>query len=125
LRRRYDGLVLRGQKEVDRWVETGRTEDARSRSLAQSALDGSVDQSITFLTENEGVQELIQSQGVSLASEVVEEVRERAVSADNFFEGVIRAMFRRQPRSALPDPPPEVKEQAVPFRQIKGRSIRK
>jgi hypothetical protein len=125
LRRRYDRLVLRGQQEVDRWVETGRTEDAHSRSLAQSAVNGSVDQSINFLTANEGVQELIQSQSVSLAGEVVEEVRERAVSADDFFEGVIRAMFRRPRRSELPEPPPEVKKQAVPFRQIRGRLIRK
>ena len=117
LRRRHDRLVLRGQQEVDRWIETGRTEDARSRSLAQNALYGSVDQSINYLTANDEIQELIQSQSVSLAGEVIEEVRERTVSADNFIEGVIRSMFRRPPRSELPEPPPEVKEQAVPFRQ--------
>lgn len=125
LRKRYSRLVLRGQQEIDRWIETGRAEDARGRALAQNALYGSVDRSISYLTTSDEIQDLIQSQSVSLAGEVVEEVRERAVSADNFFEGVIRSMLRRPPRSDLPEPPPEIKEQAIPFRQIRGRIIRK
>ena len=116
---------MRGQREVDRWVEIGRTEDINSRDLTQTALSGTLDSSLSYMATNEDVQELIQSQSVSLAGEIIEEIRERTVSADNFLEAVYRTALRRPSRSELPEPPAVVKEQAIPSRQIRGRIVRK
>ena len=57
---------------------------------------------------------MVQTQSIGLAEEVVEEVRERTVSADNFVEGVVRAVLRRPSRSELPYPPEELRLRAIP-----------
>ena len=124
-RRRYEELVLRGQREVNRWVDSGQTEDTRSRQFAQTTLEKSFDKSIDYLTTNEEIKELIETQSVSLASEVVEEIRERAVSADMLLERIIRIFLRLTPRAKLPSPPPQVMEQARPFVRRAGRVVRK
>lgn len=102
-----------------RWVEVGRAEEARSRALARVAFDKTVDQYIEYLTTNPEVQELVQTQSTGLANEVIEEVRERTVSADSLLEGMARSFLRRLPRRALP-PPPTLRMIAAP-RQAKIR----
>jgi hypothetical protein len=109
----YNRLVDRGQSEVDRWVETGRREEARSRRLAQTAMKTSVDSSIDYLTHNQEVQELVQTQSTGLATEVIEEVRERTFSADTYLENWLRKIFRMKPRSAIPGPPEDVLQRAM------------
>jgi hypothetical protein len=123
--RRYDELVLRGQHEVDRWIGAGQTEDTKSRLVAQAALEQSFDRGIDYLTTNEEIKELIETQSVSLAGEVIEEIRERAVSADNLLEGAVRMILHKPPRSELPAPPAEISEQAHPFVRRAGRIVRK
>jgi len=121
----FEKWVQRGQEEVNLWIETGRSEDEHSQALARAAFYERVDTTIDYLSAEPGVRDLVQSQGVSLAGEVVEEVRERSVSADNFLEGVVRTMLRKPPRSELPEPPQEVKSKAESSRQVQGRSIQK
>jgi len=124
-RQRYNELVWRGQREVNRWVEAGLTEDTRSRLIAQNALENSFDRGIDYLTTNEEIKELIETQSVSLAGEIVEEVRERAVSADNLLEGIVRMILRKPPRDSLPPPPEVVMQQARPYIRRAGRIVRK
>jgi hypothetical protein len=81
-RKRYRKMVTASQHRVDRWIEIGRQEESRSRMMAQTALTGTVDETIDYLGDMPGVQQLIATQSTSLASEVVEEVRERTVAAD-------------------------------------------
>jgi hypothetical protein len=125
LRDRIETLAERGQEQVDRWVENGRIEEQRSRDLAQRTFTGQVDEAINYLTSDEEVQELVQSQGVGLVGEILEETRERSLSADSLLEEIVRSMFRRPPRTELPPPAPEVQVQAVSFRQLRGRIINK
>jgi hypothetical protein len=71
------------------------------------------DQYIEYLNKNpEMVQDLVTGQSTGLASELVEEVRERTVSADNVFEMIARSILRRTPREELPEPPREVQRRA-------------
>jgi hypothetical protein len=112
VRRRVDVLAARGQQQVDHWVATGRQETAYSRRLAHAALTERVDNAIEYLTSNDEVQELVQSQSAGLVDEVIEETRERTVSADNFLESVVRSVLRRPPRGHLPEPPPALKARA-------------
>jgi hypothetical protein len=112
-RKRYNKLVNRGQLQVAEWIDIGREEEIRSRQLVQVALNETVDTSIEYLAENTEIQELIQSQGTGLANEVVEEIRERTVSADTLFENVLRSILRLKPRSEMSGPPLEVRLRAL------------
>lgn len=125
MRNRFEQLALRGQQEVERWIEIGQREETISRELANTTLVEQVNDSIEYLAANEKVQELVQSQSVGLIGEIVEETRERSVSADNYLEAWVRTMLRRPMRSELPKPPPELKARAVPYRRIQGKVIKK
>ena len=125
LRNRIDHLAQRGQSEVDRWIEVGRKEERLGRELASTALSEQVDHSIEYLTSNDEVQELVQSHSVGLIGEIVEETRERTVSADNYLEAWVRTMLRRPMRSELPEPPQGIIERANPYRRIQGKVIKK
>lgn len=117
IRYRFDNLVSRGQEEVDSWIERGKSEDVQSRILVETAFQDQLDSGVDYLAENPKIQEIIQGQSLSLAEEAIEEVRERAVSGDNFIEGFFRRLLRRQPRRELPGPPPEVRARAISGRK--------
>jgi hypothetical protein len=104
-RRRLRRLVARGEMEVSRWARGGRYEEARSQAVAARAFDDVVDAFMEYMATNPELQELVQAQSSGLANEVVEEVRERTVSADAFLEGLARSILRRAPRSEMPEPP--------------------
>lgn len=125
IRQRVDRLAERGQSQVAHWIEVGREEEIRSRSLASTALTEQVDSSIQYLTSNEEVQELVKSQSVGLVGEIVEETRERTVSADNYLEAWVRTMLRRPMRSSLPEPTAEIKARAIPLRRVQGKVVHK
>ncbi len=125
LRNQINYLAEHGQIQVDHWIEIGREEDERSRAIASAALTDQVDTSIQYLTNNKEVQELVQSQSVGLVGAIVEETRERTVSADNYLEAWVRTMLRRPMRSELPDPEPELQERANPYRRIQGKVVKK
>ena len=121
LRRQVDRLAERGEAELMRWVERGRQETEHGRKLVNTAISSTVDRSIETLTTNPEVQELVQKQSTGLANEMLEEVRERTVSADNFLEGIARRILRRKPREQLPEPPVELIERATSARSQKGK----
>jgi hypothetical protein len=112
-RRQIDRLAARGQQEVQHWIERGRSEEQRSRAVAALAFDETIDAFLEYLTQNPEVKDLVQSQSSGLANEVLEEARERAVSADHFLESLARSLLRRIPRSRLPEPPPELRQSAM------------
>lgn len=110
--RRYEGLVARGERILDRWIQVGQREAETSYQVFDHALHGSVDDSIEYLAENPEVKELVQMQSTGLADEAIEEIRERSVSADNFVEGLLRHLLRKMPRQEIPPPPEEVRMRA-------------
>jgi hypothetical protein len=116
IHRRLDSWAARGEAEVEGWIDLGRQEEQASRSLAEAAMHERIENAIDYLTANEEVQELVQSQSAGLVDSVVVEARERTVSADNFLEALVRSVLHRTPRWELPSPPPEVRHQATPPR---------
>lgn len=108
LRRRYDSLIERGENELNRLILVGRSEYEQSRRMAQIAIDDSFDEAVESLATKPEVQDLIQSQGIGLAGEVINEMRERTISADNFIDGIFRSILRRKPRSLIPPPKFEI-----------------
>ena len=88
------------------WIARGRIEARHSRALARAALTEIVHDVIDALAEEPAIQNLIQSQSTTLAGEVLDEVRERTVSADIYVDSLSRRFFRRARRS----PPLDVTE---------------
>lgn len=107
--RAVNRLVTRGQKRVTDWVELGRTHEPGARQLARKSYLGIVDEFISHLAENEELADLVQEQGMSLASEAVDEFRTRSVSADAIAENIVRRILRRPPHRELPQPPEDVR----------------
>jgi hypothetical protein len=60
----------------------------------------------------ESVQNLVAGQTIGLTTEIMNEVRERAVTADSVAEMIVRRLLRRKQRDELPAPPPEVQRRA-------------
>lgn len=58
------------------------------------------------------VQTLVQGQSMNLANEVMNEVRERSVTADSLAEMIVRRVLGRKARTELPPPPTEVQRRA-------------
>jgi hypothetical protein len=106
--RAFDRLVTRGQKRVNDWIELGRTQEPGARRLARESYLKILDEFIGHLAENEELADLVQEQSVGLASEAVDEIRSRTVSADALAEGFVRRILRRPPRRELPSPSEEI-----------------
>jgi hypothetical protein len=69
---------------------------------------------IDYLNEHpDAVQNLIQGQSVSLASDVLDGVRERTVTADSLAESIVRGLLGRKPRGDVPEPPEQIQRRAV------------
>jgi hypothetical protein len=60
----------------------------------------------------EPVQYLIQGQTIGMTNQIMDEVRERAVTADSVVEMIVRRVLGRKQREQLPPPPPEVQRRA-------------
>ena len=112
VRRRYNGLIRRGEESLARWIEDGRIEEPPSRQLARMTYVELVDEFIDQLAKNPQLQSVITQQSIGVASDMRDEVRERTVTADNLMEGLVRRILRRTPRAELPGPSPEVQRWA-------------
>jgi hypothetical protein len=109
----YGAMQKRGEDRLKRWIAIGQREEARSRVLADQTFTRIVDDVIDYLADKPEVQDLIAGQTTGLASEVLDEVRERTVSGDSFLEGIVRAVLRKTPRAELPPPSIEIRQSAV------------
>jgi hypothetical protein len=68
-----------------------------------------VDNYIAYLNQNPTqVQNLASVQGLSMAEEITDALRERLVTGDSALEALARRLFQRKPRFELPGPPAEV-----------------
>jgi hypothetical protein len=116
LRRQMDTLVARGETEVNRWIARGRSEEMYSRQFVDTALQRSFESSIHGVVQHAEVREMIHEQGAGLADELVEEVREHAISTDDYLERLVRKYLKRTPRENLPEPPESVRLRAMHMR---------
>ncbi len=121
--RGFDRMVRRGESELGRWGEIGKIEEERSREVLKNATITTVDSSIDYLSTNPDIQELVQYQSTSLVTDLIEEVRERAVSVNTIIEGWVRKTLGLVPRSEIPGPPPEVRRRAELFPTTSRRPV--
>jgi hypothetical protein len=90
---RSNGAVPR--QELAAWIARGRAEEQRSRAVARVALAEITRDVMHYLTHDDAVQELIQSHSGGLVEDTLDEVRERAVSADLAVSRVVDRLLRR------------------------------
>ena len=111
-----DAIVVLARREgvrqaVAELVRSPVMEDAVTTLVRSPAMEDAVtylvgtkamDEAISTLAHSPALVELVHTQSSSIADAVVEEVRERAVSADIFAERLARRLLRRPPRAKLP-----------------------
>jgi uncharacterized RDD family membrane protein YckC len=106
VRVRFHRYQERGEQQLARWQTQGRSEEVRSRAVAEASLGVFVQRSVSDLTESEQIQVLVQqivaSQSTGMFEKLVEEVRERMVSLDI----VLDRRIRRSAVTELPPRPP-------------------
>lgn len=106
VRRGFDQLVTNGEELVESWIDTGRVREKESRAMARQAAAILVDDFLEYLSTNEGVQELVQEQGISMTGEALAEMRKRSANADEFAEQIFQIILRRrsQPEKQIDQP---------------------
>jgi hypothetical protein len=99
--------------EVARLVSVGYRQEHVSRAMTLDSLEHLLNLALDYLATKPEIRDLIEQQGLSMAGEVVESVREGTVAADNLIERLVRSLLHRPPRSQLPEPPAVVRRQAM------------
>jgi hypothetical protein len=89
-----------GQKQLARWAQVGRREEAQSRALAFDALTVLRENMLARVSESPDVKNVIREQSEGIAVTAVSELRERSARADNLAERTVGRFFRggRNPR---------------------------
>jgi hypothetical protein len=97
LGRSLDSFVTRRQADIARWREAGRQAEREGRLTAREALSSSTHDVFGYMAQEPQVRDLIQQQGVTMASTALGEVRARTATADRWVERVVRKALRMQP----------------------------
>ena len=97
------------ERRLARLVEVGKEQEARARSLADTAFRGVTEVSIREATvrvveevaHSDKAREVLRAETLSAAEAAVGEVREIAKEADSRLENLARSIFRRAPRRLI------------------------
>ena len=91
------------QERFDELVRIGRMEERHSRLLAEVALedvsDSSIGEMVHRVSTSEEVRGVIRTESAGATEEVIDDVRDRAATADDRVEQRTRSILRRSPRS--------------------------
>jgi hypothetical protein len=105
LGRSLDRFLTHRQADIARWREAGRQAEHEGRLTAREALSSSTDEVFGYMAQEPQVRELIQQQGVTMASTALGEVRSRTATADRWVERVVRRALRMPPLQDTGTPP--------------------
>jgi uncharacterized RDD family membrane protein YckC len=108
LRYGVDRVVEARDQQIDRWVATGRALDTGSRAVAEVSLVRAAEDTVDIVTVEPHVQALVQeivaAQGTGITEELIDEVREHALSTDlGMDRGWASLRGRPKPDIATPD----------------------
>jgi hypothetical protein len=95
-------------RTLSEWIERGQMEERRSKQIARLALAELTHEALDYLAHDQSLQDLVQKQSRGLAADMLDEVRERAVSADVTVDRFMARLFRR--RAALSEAGDAVRE---------------
>ena len=104
VRDQYDHAAARGEKVLDHLIQRGRIEEHNSRQiLQQKAVDDLINEFAEYLILKIKVQEIVQREGTTMATSVVDEFRDQSSNVDGLLEQKLRSIFRK----SAPDEPVE------------------
>jgi hypothetical protein len=102
-RRRYHGLVARGESVVTSLEDIGRAEARASRTLIRRQVsDETIEELLSYVVEKAKIKELIAEQGAEVTEDVVTEMRVRSEQVDGSLDKIIDNILRRQKRDLPP-----------------------
>lgn len=97
IRNRFAAYNEEGEAVVNSWLRTGRREEAASRYLVRNqAYEKIIDDAIEYLANKPEIADLIESQSVGMAEEILNEVRGRSSQFDAALEERVKRLFGRQ-----------------------------
>lgn len=99
LGRSLDRFLSRRQDDIARWRETGRQAEHEGRLTAREALSSSTHEVFGYMAQEPQVRDLIEQQGVTMASTALGVVRSRTANADRRVERFVRQALGMQPLS--------------------------
>jgi hypothetical protein len=103
---RYEHAAARGEEAVERLMMRGRREELNSRRMVQrKALDDLVNDLLEYVVVKTDVQELIEEEGIGMATGMLDEYREQSADVDALLERRVKAIFRRGASSHPATPP--------------------
>jgi hypothetical protein len=97
LGRSLDHFLTRRQDDIARWREAGRQAEHEGRLTAREALSSSTHEVFGYMAQEPQVRDLIEQQGVTMASTALGVVRSRTATADRKVERFVRRALGMQP----------------------------
>ena len=95
--RTLDRFLASRQEDIARWREAGRQAEHEGRLTAQEALATSTHEVFGYMAQEPQVRDLIEQQGVTMASTALGAVRSRTANADRRVERFVRRALGMQP----------------------------
>ena len=96
LGRSLDRFLSRRQDDIARWREAGRQAEHEGRLTAREALSSSTHEVFGYMAQEPQVRDLIEQQGVTMASTALGAVRTRTATADRKVERFVRRALGMQ-----------------------------
>ncbi len=123
-RQQFDAYVERGEEQVRYWEALGRREEQYSRLMTRTAVVTTVESTVTEVTRNPQVVELVQAQSVGILTEVLEEFRERVVALDILLRRFFGRLVGRAPVAVedMAMPPDYVRENLRKLEMVRKAS---
>jgi hypothetical protein len=114
LGRTLDRFLASRQQDIARWREAGRQAEHEGRLTAQEALATSTHEVFGYMAQEPQVRDLIEQQGVTMASTALGAVRSRTATADRKVERFVRRALGMQPLAESEEPSPSPVAPAPP-----------
>lgn len=102
MKRTVDDVTRRREDEVERLIRIGRVEERDGRRLAAVATDELISELLARVGNDPEVSNIIQSQGVDMAGDMLDDFRQGTVTADKKLDTVIRRLLGRPSHEVQP-----------------------
>ena len=122
----HDLIVAQVDRLLPELAESAAIHDLIAAQVAQILPELAIDEQIELLIRAQGdkyidylneyperVRNLVSGQSVGLAGQMLDEVRERTVTADSLAEMMVRNLLRKKPRAEIEEPPENVQARAA------------
>ena len=92
VKRQFDRFEARGEKLMQTWIDTGRSEEYLSRALVQDTTTEIIEETLDYMAVSPEMDQLVEQQTSDMAGEVIEEFQDRTTKIF-----VFQKWFRRSP----------------------------